>query len=374
MTNKVLVIVPYFEEPHRWMISGQKAAYELAKYQQVVVITTGHHDTIEQKNSNLKVYRLKDWFLPDPINFSIIPGYFRKLKKIVQEEKPNSCLINKHMFYTSLAIWQLKRMGLRVVVQTDTFPGINWFPRHWFVRMVMRCYALLVGNSILRKADMVVLLHEALEPVARDLGLKYKVIHNGVDIREIKNAAPPADIIKKPGETWIGYVGRLESVKGWYDLATVATNLVKQNPRLIFFFVGTITEAAKEQIKKFKQSRIKFLGLRKDVPSLLREFDIFVMPSYSEGLSNALMEAMAAGCACIASDVGGNKTLIANNKTGLLFPPGDKEELQKLLERLSANKPLRQLLGKEARRKILTDYSLERESAKLSRLITGQEE
>jgi glycosyltransferase involved in cell wall biosynthesis len=69
---------------------------------------------------------------------------------------------------------------------------------------------------------------------------------------------------------------------------------------------------------------VTFTGLRKDIPAVLGETDIFVLPSYSEGLSNALMEAMSSGCACIASDVGGNAYLIQNGVSGFLFPPGDQ--------------------------------------------------
>src|SRR5687768_15652494 len=106
---KILVVSPYFNEPHRWMISGQKTAFELSKNHSVTVATTGSETTIELVNKNLKIYRKKDIFLPDPINYSLIPGWFGFLKQIVLDEKPEAILINKHMFYSSLAIWLLRR-------------------------------------------------------------------------------------------------------------------------------------------------------------------------------------------------------------------------------------------------------------------------
>lgn len=361
---KILVVVPYFDEPHRWMISGQKTAYQLAKNHEVVVVTTGATAKVELKN-NLKIYRLKDIFLPDPINYSFIPSLFGQIKKIVRVEKPSVALINKHMFFTSLAVWPLKRLGLPVIVQTDTFPGINWFPKNKLVGAVMWLYARLIGNPVLRAANRVVLLHEGLIRDAERLGLNYEVIHNGIDLETFDATPPPKDLKKRPGEIWIGYVGRLESVKGWYDLAAVARKMVKINPKLQFFFVGP-SEKAEERIKEFRHPQIHFLGLRHDVAGINKLLDIFVMPSLSEGLSNAIMEAMAAGSACVVSNVGGNLILIKEGATGLTFPPGNLAALRRVLTKLIADQGLRLRLGHAARAAIVNSFQLKRTVSQLS--------
>ena len=103
--------------------------------------------------------------------------------------------------------------------------------------------------------------------------------------------------------------------------------------------------------------RVTFTGLRHDIPAVLSETDIFVLPSYSEGLSNALMEAMASGCACIASDVGGNRFLIQNGVSGLLFPAGDREALAAHIRRLLEDPSKRESLGKAARKRIDEEFS-----------------
>lgn len=366
---KILVVVPYFDEPHRWMISGQKAAYELAKKHQVVVLTTGAKTVTERVSKNLTVYRLKDWFIPDPVNYSVIPGLFSAVKRIVASEKIEACVINKNMFYSSLAIWPLKRLGVPVIIQVDTFPGINWFPRNPLVGVVMWLYARLIGNPILRKADTVVLFFEDLIPVAKRLKLPYRVIHNGIELEKVKSAPLPTDLKKKKGDIWVGYVGRLESVKGWYDLASAAKGLVRQNPKLHFFFAGN-TDRAQDQISSFSHPQIHFLGLRRDVLGLNKLFDIFVMPSYSEGLSNAIMEAMAVGCACVVTNVGGNKFLINSAEIGLTFTPGDIPELKKQLKKLVVSSELRQRLGAAAQKKIQNEYNLEKSGEQLAQAIT----
>ncbi len=350
------------------MISGQRTAYTLAKNHQVVVLTTGIKASVTQPLSTLKIYRLKDIFLPDPVNYSIIPGLFGAVKRIIETEKPDAFLINKHMFYSSLAIWPLKRLGKKVIVQTDTFPGINWFPKSRLVGIVMWVYARLIGNPIMRAADKVILLHEGLIEDAQKLGLNYEVIHNGIDLKEFDATPRPKDLKKGRSEIWIGYVGRMESVKGWYDLATVATIMVKKDPWLHFFFIGP-TQNAQEKIKEFSHPQIHFIGLRHDITGIDKLLDIFVMPSHSEGLSNAIMEAMAARCACLVSNVGGNRILIKNSVNGHLFEPGDLNDLEKSLEQLIKNKTRRIRLGQAARQTIEESYSLSDNVDRLAKVL-----
>jgi glycosyltransferase involved in cell wall biosynthesis len=274
------------------------------------------------------------------------------------------------MFFTSLAIWPLKKLGKRVIVQTDTFPGINWFPKSKIVEIVMRIYARVIGNPILRAADKVVLLHEGLTDVAQKLKLKYEVIHNGIDIEAFDIIPPPPDLKKKNDEIWIGYVGRLESVKGWNDLADVALKMVPTDKRLHFFFIGP-TKNAEETISHYQHPQIHFLGLRPDVAGIDKSLDIFVMPSYSEGLSNAIMEAMTAKCALLVTNVGGNKVLIEDGQEGLLYTPKDQEELQSQLQILIHSPSTRESMGKKSRKKIEDGFSLQKNVQRLSDLLTG---
>jgi glycosyltransferase involved in cell wall biosynthesis len=92
-----------------------------------------------------------------------------------------------------------------------------------------------------------------------------------------------------------------------------------------------------------------FIPATPDVARWLREMDIFVLPSRTEALSNALMEAMACGCAALASDVGGNPELIGNNERGLLFPSEDVDALTNALLDLLGNAELRRRKGDAAR-------------------------
>ena len=352
---KILIIAPYFFELHRWMISGYKTALCLSKKNKVVVLTTGK-PFCERFNPNLKIYRMRDFFMPDPVNFSIVPGLLFYLLKVINKEKPDVFLVNKHMFYTSFSIFWLKILGKKVFTQVDTFPGIIWFSRNPLVNIVLWIYARTIGLFLLKISDKVILLHEGLIPTAKKYRLNYTVIHNGVDFNEIEKAKPASDISQRAeDELRVIYVGRLESVKGYEDLLAVAQKMIQTNPNVKFYFAGSI-DKKKEIVKKFKNKQIVFLDHRSDIFSVLKTMDIFVLPSYSEGLPNALMEAMACGLVCVSSNVGGVKILIQDGITGRLFSPGDKKVLESMILQLTDDSELRMKLGKAAKEKILREF------------------
>jgi len=353
---KILIIMPYFFEPHRWMISGYKTALYLSKKNKVIVLTTGR-PYYEEMGPNLRIYRMWDFFMPDPVNFSIVPGLFWHLCRVIKKEKPDIFLVNKHMFYTSLAVIWLRLLGKKVFTQIDSFPGITWFSRSIFVNMILWIYGRTIGLCLLKLSQKVILLHEGLIPIARKYQLNYTVVHNGVDLGAIKKAKPASDLrSKSKGEQRVIYVGRLESVKGYRDYLRIAVKMVRKNPHLKFYLVGN-TQGKEDLIKKYSSRRLIFLGHRNDVYSILKTMDVFVLSSYSEGLPNALMEAMASGLACVASNVGGVKVLIKDKINGLLFEPGNCQAMESKITLLLLNDKLRKKLSYNAHKTISKDYS-----------------
>ena len=104
---------------------------------------------------------------------------------------------------------------------------------------------------------------------------------------------------------------------------------------------------------------MQFFGSVNDVPEFLGRLKIAVLCSRSEGLSNALLEYMAAGRAIVATAVGGNIELIKNGVHGLLFPPGDTVRLAAAIDRLLTDEALARRLGESARRRVEQRFSLE---------------
>jgi len=344
MTEKIAIIQPGL------MTSAYKTALALAKKTKVVCLIGRNKPFPGFVNSkSLKIYEMWDWLLPDPINATIVPGIFCSTYRVLRKEKPTIWLVYKHMFLTSLAAPFLKLFGQKVIVVTDTFPGHIWWTRSRFVNLAMWLYARTLGKLVLASADKVVILYEGLEETAKKLGLDYTVIHNGVDLALYDNAKPAPDLSTQ-GNTIITYIGRLHKVKGYDDFIAVAHELAKKRKDIEFWIVGN------NEDQHESTNSIKFLGYRNDIPCILKHTDIYVLPSYAEGLPNTLMEAMACGKACIASAVGGVKYLIQDGKNGLLITPGNRKQLQDTIKKILAQPELRERLGHAARDTIRDQY------------------
>jgi len=206
--------------------------------------------------------------------------------------------------------------------------------------------------------------------LVKEIGLapdKIRVVANGVDIAAIDAARPRAEMRRELGlpedAPVIGLVGRLDHWgKGHKELFAAMARLTARYP-VQALIVGGGRRAA--EIKQAAADlglagQVHFLGSRRDVPDLLHAMDIFVLPSYSEGLSLALMEAMAASLPVVATTVGGNPDLVTDGVTGLLIPPKDADTLAAALERLLADPAWAKTLGEKARQQVQENYSLDR--------------
>jgi glycosyltransferase involved in cell wall biosynthesis len=96
--------------------------------------------------------------------------------------------------------------------------------------------------------------------------------------------------------------------------------------------------------------RVRFLGLRDDVPELLANADVFLLVSDSEGMSLSLIEGVASGLPVIATDVGNNAELVINAWNGFVIPPGDREALGRSLRALLTDETLRRTFAANSRK------------------------
>ena len=104
--------------------------------------------------------------------------------------------------------------------------------------------------------------------------------------------------------------------------------------------------------------RLVFAGFRLDVPQILAQVSVAVLPSLSEALSNSLLESMAAGAPVVATDVGGNPEVVADGVTGLLVPPQDAESLARAICRLLESPLEAERLGDAGRRLVHEQFSV----------------
>jgi glycosyltransferase involved in cell wall biosynthesis len=171
--------------------------------------------------------------------------------------------------------------------------------------------------------------------------------YNGIDLSLFNRCREPAEV-PDPSVITIGTVCALRAEKGLPTLieAFALTNRVQPKTRLLMVGSGPMLphlEARAEALGV--RALCTFVHKTANVAPWMLSMDIFVLPSLSEALSNSLMEAMACGCCCIASDVGGNPELMGQNTRGLLFPKGDAASLAARLCQLAGNTVLRNELS-----------------------------
>jgi sugar transferase (PEP-CTERM/EpsH1 system associated) len=160
----------------------------------------------------------------------------------------------------------------------------------------------------------------------------------------------------------IGSVGRLVEVKNYKSLIDAFSVTVKKHPsiHLVLAGDGTEKEALNKQVTDLNlQGHVHLLGNRDDIPNIMNALDIFVLPSFSEGLSNTLLEAMSCGTPVIASNVGGNSEIVIPDHSGYLYESDNIQQLSELLNRLVSAPDLIKKLSVQARQHILDNYSLQ---------------
>jgi glycosyltransferase involved in cell wall biosynthesis len=149
----------------------------------------------------------------------------------------------------------------------------------------------------------------------------------------------------------VGCVGRLVALKNHHRMLETMPALLKRHPHLKLVVVGDGERgtALVEQVQALGLGdSVLLTGQRRDVADLLPAFDVFALPSQTEGLSIALLEACATGLAVVASRVGGNPEIIHDDETGLLVPPDDNGALEQAIGTLLDDAPLRHALGQGA--------------------------
>jgi glycosyltransferase involved in cell wall biosynthesis len=189
-------------------------------------------------------------------------------------------------------------------------------------------------------------------------------IPNGVDLARFVDATP-AELPGPADAERVLFVGALRREKRIPDLVRAFAPVARARPRARLVLAGDGPEESKvrETARELGLAdRVDLLGRRSDVPSLLRRADAFVLTSESEGLSNALLEAMAAGAPIVATDIEGNRAVVEDEREALLVPLGDQAALGRALGRLLEDRALASGLASAARAKA-RGYAIERVAA-----------
>jgi len=213
---------------------------------------------------------------------------------------------------------------------------------------------------------VVPLSKELYSALGKNLFLKKRLhlIENSVDLTEIKSSnqiAPELLQWKEKGYFIIGYIGRLIKGKGLETLIKATAQLKKIKLKLAFIGEGEQKAKLIKLAQKYDMSvNITFFGFKANRLDYLRGFDLFILPSLSEGIPRCLMEAMGAGIPVVASDIPGCRVLVDHGNTGFLFPVENDLALANQLNYLFFHKHEMKLSADNAAKLIKEKYSAER--------------
>lgn len=162
-----------------------------------------------------------------------------------------------------------------------------------------------------------------------------------------------------------GFVGRIVREKGAVEFVRAAAIVKESIPGARFVMVGeplrSDRDGCREEIHRLRDELglardLVFAGYRNDVPALLAAFDLFVLPSYREGMPRALLEGMATGLPVVATSIRGCREEVANGVSGILVPPRDHQALAAAMKKLLASGELRARMGEEGLRRVLAHF------------------
>lgn len=289
-------------------------------------------------------------FRPKPLFADI-----RALRNLIRQEKFD--IIHTHGSQDSWAMgFTLLGFHPRPIVLKTRH---NIFPMrdHFFNRLLFGTWTdgtVCISNAILEDC--------AAKPYLKRerLGL----IHSAINIEAF--AGGKGDGIREEfhlaGRFVAGVTGRLRPEKGHRYLLEAMPAIVKEAPDLTLLVVGagSLEDELKTRAKELGVAdNIVFTGFRTDVKDILAALDVYVLPSLSEGLGTAIIEAAAAGLAIVTSNVGGIPDVITNEKTGLLVPPENPEALAAALLRFYKDRPFAKQCGEAAAKHARDTFSEE---------------
>jgi sugar transferase (PEP-CTERM/EpsH1 system associated) len=196
-------------------------------------------------------------------------------------------------------------------------------------------------------------------------------IYNGVDAQrfhprnECRPPLGPVGFVQQ-GTMVVGTVGRMQTVKDQVTLTRAFVHVIQSNAaareklRLVMIGDGPLREECLSLLRAADAEELAWLpGERSDIPEALRAFDLFVLPSISEGISNTILEAMATGLPVIATNVGGNPELVVDRETGFLVPPSNPVSMAEAIGSYLINESRLARHGQAARRRAETRFSME---------------
>lgn len=332
--------------------------------------------TLEQKGINFRFF--------DELRREINPWFdilaLFKIYAVIKKEDYD--LIHTHSSKAGiLGRWAAKLAGTRLIVHT---PHGHVF--HGYSGPVLTKIFIWLEQITAKITDKIITLTDK----GRDEHLHYKIappskfvtIHSGIELDQFKH---PVDVQRVKAQLNIpegvflfGSVTRLDPVKGTDILIKAMAEMCERFPLARLMIVGEGHEETKlkEQCENLKISdKVIFTGYQKNVVDFIHMMDVFILPSFNEGMGRVIIEAMACGKPVIASRTGGIPALIEYEQEGILVSPGDATELAGAMADLISSLDKGSSIGQKGKAKVFDaandNYSLASMLSRIEALYAG---
>ena len=244
---------------------------------------------------------------------------------------------------------------------------------------VEEAYFLSLDQKATESADHIIILCEAFRPILKKLGVedsKMTTIYTGIDFKSRNKQRT----VKTPeNKTVITCISRLRPRKG-HKYLFEALALLKSDLNNVDVWIvgdGEMREELENQVHTLQLDNVSFLGARNDIPELLSQSDIFVLPTTSDTLPISIIEAMFAKKAIITTNCGGIPEIIEDYHSGLIAEPGNSQQLAEKLSLLLRDSALRETLAKNAKtfaEKHLTSTNMVKKIEEIYQSLNTKEE
>ena len=214
-----------------------------------------------------------------------------------------------------------------------------------------------IDNFNVKHADAIIGINEQIKEYYKTISRKAVCIPVPINVKDFEfsegsRAHVRDELGVNPDAILVGYVGRFSPEKNLASLIQAFSEVANDIPtaKLVLVGTGILEDEMRNLVRNLNLAdRVLFLGVRYDIGKILSSIDIFVLPSFTEGLSLSLMEAMAAGRAIICSDIDSNKNLVTNRQEALLIDPHSVANIVGAIRSLSADDKIRDQLGRNAK-------------------------
>jgi glycosyltransferase involved in cell wall biosynthesis len=262
-----------------------------------------------------------------------------------------------------------RRAGVPVITVSHGWTGATW---------KLRAYEAL-DRACLRRMDRVVCVSEGQALKVRRAGVRpdrVVVIRNAIRVERF-DRPDPADrgrleaIFPKSPERIVGSAGRLSPEKGLGVLVDAAAIVIRSQPGVGFvhFGDGPLRESLARRIAELElEGRFVLAGFRTDMDRFIPHWDLSVLPSFTEGLPNVVLESFAARVPVVATAVGGTPEIVEDGVNGYLVPPGDPEALARRIRDILLSEEERRSMGRRGRELVLNEFSFDAKCSQYQRM------